>query len=179
MRCKGVVYNWPRSDSVKDFIDNIDDSEYLVEERPLKRVYHKDTNIVEWKHLGIIVVTFEGNKLPDSLLVYNGLLYVRVKRFIPEVRQCFNCFGYRHFKKFCRVTKKCLICGFDFHDQCTDTVRCINCGQGHKATDKRSSVYLQHKKVNIMVAKERIKFYEARRMFNLHRLDRPYRTRIW
>lgn len=77
MKCKGVVYNWPRSDLVKDFIDNIDDSEYLMR-KPLKRVYHKDTNIVEWKYLGIMVVIFEDNKLPDSLLVYNGVGIIRI-----------------------------------------------------------------------------------------------------
>lgn len=66
--------------TVKDFIDCVDDTEFMVEiERPLKCVYSKDKQMVEWKHLGILVVMFEGNKFLDSLSLYEGLINVRVK----------------------------------------------------------------------------------------------------
>lgn len=142
MKCKRIIYSWLKNDTVKDFIDCVDDTEYIVEvERPLKRIYHKDTHKVEWKHLGVMVVMFERNKLPDSLALYGGLIHVRVKNYIPEIRQCYNCFGYGHFKKFCRTRKKCLLCGLDFHGQCTATIKRINCGNSHKAIDKSCPIY--------------------------------------
>lgn len=173
MRCKGVVHGWPHSDTVYDFIMNVDDTEFIEEvERPLKRVYNKSTQAVEWQHMGILMVTFVGNKLPDSLSLYDGLLHVRVKHYIPEVRQCYNCYGYGHFKKFCRIRKKCVVCGLDFHDQCDIEAKCINCGKGHKAVDKQCPVYIQQKEANMLVAKEGVTFYEARRrVYTLHKIQ--------
>lgn len=69
---------------------------------------NKKTKKSEWIKTKNIKVTFEGNNHPQELRLFGGLTTIKVKLFIEEVKQCFNCYSYGHLKFQCKNEKKML-----------------------------------------------------------------------
>lgn len=82
---------------------------------------------------------------------------------MESVIQCFQCYGYGHWKDKCEKSRKCIVCSEDVHGQCVKKKKCINCGEEHKANDKECEVYRKYEEMNKMKALEGMTQYEARR----------------
>ncbi|KAL6420760.1 hypothetical protein ACFW04_013873 [Cataglyphis niger] len=82
-RRKGVISDWDLS--LQKFSEALDDN--------------NKTKVYDWKDTSNIVVTFEGNELPVQLSLFDGLTFIRVKPYIPTVKQCYK---YDHIKQFCK-----------------------------------------------------------------------------
>lgn len=78
-------------------------------ERIVYRKYSREDRekyeIVETKN---ILIKFKGRGVPQLISLYRGLVKLKVRPYIPPVRQCYKCYGYGHTKNFCkREAKMC------------------------------------------------------------------------
>lgn len=87
-------------------------------ERLYIKKWNKETKKIEWIKTNNLKLTFEGNNLPQEVRIFGGLTTIKVKLFIEEVQQCYNCYAYRHLKFQCRSERKCLVCSSAFHGKC-------------------------------------------------------------
>ncbi|XP_029679912.1 uncharacterized protein LOC115245644 isoform X1 [Formica exsecta] len=93
VRRKGVISDWDMS--LQRFGEALDDKNKIIcAENIRKRVYNNELQVYEWKDTRNIVVTFEDNKLPEQLSIYEGLTNIRVRPYIPTVKQCYKCYKY-------------------------------------------------------------------------------------
>ncbi|XP_077282774.1 uncharacterized protein LOC143908831 isoform X2 [Temnothorax americanus] len=110
-----------------------------------------------------IIVTFKDKNIRD-LTVFDKGIALRVRRYVPQVRQCFNCFRFGHTKLNCKSETRCIICGDKAHGRCEREQRCYNCGGQHKSTFKGCPQYDKTKNINIVMAHRNVSFYSARQI---------------
>lgn len=109
------------------------------------------------------IIKFKGRSSPEFIELYNGLVKIKVRPFIPSVKQCFNCYQFGHTKSSCKNNNKiCLICGDKYHGYCERQAKCTNCGENHKANDKKCAKYLYNKQLLKVSAKRKVSIYEAK-----------------
>ncbi|XP_070152058.1 uncharacterized protein [Polyergus mexicanus] len=96
--------------------------------------------VYEWKDTRNIVVTFEGNELPEQLSLYEGLTYI--------------------WKEY----NVCVVCGKESHGNCENEYNCVNRSGKHKANFKRCPIYKFNKNVQYISAKNCISIYEAKKI---------------
>lgn len=101
--------------------------------------------------------------MPDKLNIYEGLGKIPIRPFVELVTQCFQCYGYGHWKENYRKKKICVICGEEFHGRCKKKEKCVNCKEEHKTNDRRCRIYNRYVAMNKAVAEDRISTYEAKR----------------
>lgn len=78
---------------------------------------------------------------PQEIKIYNGISTIKVRPYIDNVMQCYNCYRYGHTFKYCKRGPVCVACAEEFHGHCNKkfvltaevnisprvkTVRCIN-----------------------------------------------------
>lgn len=123
-------------------------------------------NIV-WKPSRTVVITFEGQKLPERIIIfYNSL---PVETYALPVTQCRTCLRFGHLNKTCRAkSPRCFRCG-EAHlgDSCsnTETLVCVNCHGNHRANDLSCPEYMRQKAIKQVMAKDGISFNEAASRF--------------
>lgn len=79
--------------------------------------------------------------------------------------KCFGCYAYGHFRHTCRYTRKCMVCGKDYHEECNAEPSCINCGGNHRAMDKKRCVLYEYNlNLKKAMADRNISIYEARKI---------------
>ena len=109
-----------------------------------------------------VIVTFNGDTRPDKL--YVGLCRVSVRPYIPNPRQCYNCYKFRHTKNFCREKDEiCGKCGQTGHgyDDCNGSPFCVNCKGDHPSSSRACPVWKQEKRIVELKVTENISFTEA------------------
>ena len=129
----------------------------------VKRIMKKENGVLCPQPL--LILTFNLLKLPETISA--GWLKFKIRPYIPSPRRCFHCQMYGHVNTSCRKKvngepQKCINCGEDFHGECHETPRCLNCGGNHAASDKKCPVYLFEKEVITLKTIERISFIEAK-----------------
>lgn len=160
----GVIQDW--DDKVVHLAETIDDKKYF---NSLERItYRKYDNEVKDKFETVvtknILVKFNGRSVPEYITLYGGLVKIKVRPYIPAVKQCFNCYGYGHTKANCKRKKKiCLICGEEYHGVCERAYSCINCKENHKANDKKCQIYIKNKEIMKTMVEKKITIYEAKK----------------
>lgn len=146
VQCKGVVTGWEAQLSLEEFGEALGDIVTIKRiERLKSRYYDRDTREIVENPTSGIIITWEGSRLPEHIAIYNGLVRLKVRPFVPMVKQCFKCYRYGHFKVHCRNRERCKVCGEDFHGRCDRELKCINCGGNHMSNDKRCDVYLYNR----------------------------------
>ncbi|XP_024872179.1 uncharacterized protein LOC112454816 [Temnothorax curvispinosus] len=129
---KGVVSDWPSS--IPELWSSIQDkSKILSMERMYRRKWDPLSSKTSLVATDNIVVTFKDKNI-RNLTVFDKGIVLRVRRYVPQVRQCFNCFRFGHTKLNCKSETRCIICGDKAHGQCDREQRCYNCGGCHKST---------------------------------------------
>ena len=156
-----------------------------------------ETLLDQWKKFGVIgvyrfttfqngevkptprlLLTFKGLNLPSKLNL--GWRQYDIRQHIPTPRRCYKCNRIGHSQKICRSSKSCLNCAELFHERpCNNPIKCINCGDPHKANDSSCPRYLLEKEILSIKTLENQSFRNARelaRTRNPH-LDIPYNNR--
>lgn len=121
-----------------------------------------EKRIYEWIPSNLLLVTFKGSGVPEKLHMYNGLVKVPVKPYVESVIQCFQCYGFRHWKDKCKRERVCIICGEEYRGRCDRREKCVNCKGNHMANDRKCEKYLKQEEINRM-AKEGINGQEAKK----------------
>lgn len=163
---KGVITDWDMS--LKKFSEALcKDSNIKTAEKMHKRIYSSEKKNYIWKETNNIIITVEGSTLSEEIKLYDGLATMKVRPYIPAVKQCFNCYRFGHTKAFCRKQNKlCVICGDIAHGHCDKKYNCINCGGNHKANDKRCKTYEYNKNIQEVSAIRNITYYEAKKIID-------------
>ncbi|XP_071580411.1 uncharacterized protein [Temnothorax nylanderi] len=130
-------------------------------DRMYRRNWNPDTQRTTLVATDNIIITFKADKIRDLSIFRNGVA-LRVRPYVPQTRQCFNCFRYGHTKIACKSETRCIVCGDKFHGHCDRPVRCCNCEDQHKSTYRGCPVY--KKNINIVMAYKNVSFHSARRI---------------
>ena len=116
-----------------------------------------------------IVLTFNSAILPKTLKI--GYLSVGVELYVPNPLQCYTCYKFGHHERKCRKSPSetlCKHCGelANTHDpsNCSNKIKCINCGGDHVATSRSCPVWKREKEIVTIKYRESLSFPEARKI---------------
>ncbi|KAK0162390.1 hypothetical protein PV327_006170 [Microctonus hyperodae] len=76
------------------------------------------------------------DKIEESIKLWNDRVRLKVRPYVQQVKQCFDCFRYGHIKAVCKSEQRCIICSGKMHERCSNKIRCRNCGGEYKSTSK-------------------------------------------
>lgn len=169
MTCKGVVSGWS---TVMSFEAIGLPSRIMKLERLMRREYDRERREVKENASESIVITWEGSRLPENLALYNRLVRLKVRAFVPAVIQCFKCYRFGHFKIHCRNKEICKVCGDKFHGRCDRQKKCINCRGQHMATDRSCEAYRYNNGVKKVMVERQVHIREARNIYEKDRINR-------
>ena len=109
------------------------------------------------------IITFNQPTPPKEIKI--GYLNVKVDLYIPNLIRCFKCQRFGHTKKFCRNTEICPKCGESHvEEQCSKSLKCVNCGGEHSSFNKDCPRWVLEKKVQQIRAEKGCSFPEARKL---------------
>lgn len=161
MISRGVISDWPSS--IVNLWSVIQDRAGIIGfERMYRRRWNSEEKRSVQEKTDNIIVTFKGVGIRD-LKIFSNNVGLKVRPFVPQTRQCFNCYRFGHTKISCKSCTHCIGCGEKAHGTCDKTIKCRNCGGPHKSTFKRP-VFTKHKNINTVMAYNNVSFYIARRM---------------
>lgn len=109
-----------------------------------KKIQCKNVNLEKLQLIdtNFFIIIFKGRVLPNSVSLYDGLVNLRIRPYIPAVKQCYNCYRFGHTKAVCRnKVRRCVNCGEEFHGNCDSKHYYLNCGPGHKANNRGCETY--------------------------------------
>ena len=118
-----------------------------------------------WIDSTCIKIGFEGTSLPAAVSICHS--YYRVKPFVYNSMQCYNCNRFGHTAGSCKAKARCLICGGNHsrHD-CPEigknNYKCANCQGPHPANSKQCKYMQQARKIESIRAYEGKSYVEAR-----------------
>lgn len=162
MISKGVISDWPSS--VRDLWSVVQDKTNIIGlERMYRRSWDKEERKSTMTETDNILVTFKGSGVRD-LRIFSNNVGLKVRPFVPQARQCYNCYRFGHTKAACKSETCCIICGDKAHGTCDSQVKCRNCGGPHKSTFRQCPIFVKNKNINIVMAYKNISFYSARRI---------------
>lgn len=180
-RIKGVISDWDRDIPIHELYEALDDKSRVIKLEKMKRRYvDEKTKESTFRFTDQIMITFEGNELPERVSLYGKVLWLKIRAFMEPVKQCFGCYEYGHFRQWCRYNgKRCMVCGKNFHGKCEEPPKCINCGGNHVATDKKKcEVYEYNLNLKKTMADRNISIHEAKKIVkrpNFRRQAERYR----
>ncbi|XP_071634355.1 uncharacterized protein [Temnothorax longispinosus] len=158
-----------------------DRADILSLERMYRRRWDVATRTSSLMATDNIMITFKAKNIRNLKIFQQGV-NLRVRPFIPQTKQCFNCFKFGHTKVACKSDTRCIVCGDKSHGnaQCEKTMRCFNCHGPHKSTFRGCPVYEKNKNINKVMAFNNISFYSARRLVEGKSppTDRPMDSRM-
>ncbi|XP_036138441.1 uncharacterized protein LOC118644312 isoform X2 [Monomorium pharaonis] len=129
MISRGVISDWPLS--IEDLWSVIQDRTSIIGvERMYRRKWISEEKRSVLAETDNIIVTFKGAGVRD-LKIFNNNIGLKVRPFVPQTRQCFNCYRFGHTKVSCKSETQCIVCGDKAHRECNGPVKCRNCGGQH------------------------------------------------
>jgi hypothetical protein len=157
---RGVIQDISVEDIVTDTIIPINSGK-ILKARRLNRKIMTD-NGPTWKPSQTIVLTFEGQTLPQDVRLYHNLF--RVEQYIFPTVMCYKCCHYGHTRLQCRATtSRCPKCA-ETHsgEMCsTELLKCANCNGNHAATDQNCPELRRQKDVKKTMADKNVSYREA------------------
>lgn len=112
-----------------------------------------------------VIVTFEGNMLPNEIII-NSVVFP-VELFVGRVTQCYNCLKYGHISKQCRTNNPlCLNCGkskSESHECFEKDTYCIYCKiNDHKSNSRKCPFFEKQKKIKRVMVEHNSTYTEAK-----------------
>lgn len=100
--------------------------------------------------------------------MFNGAMKLKLKPYVMAVKQCYSCFGFGHLAKECYRERKCIRCSNVWHGNCTSsTVKCINCGLNHVATNEGCEFFfIRNKEIRLIMANKNCGYRRAREIYD-------------
>ena len=124
----------------------------------------KKRNGREWVDSPSIKMTFAGDILPTAITICHS--YYRVRPYIGQPLQCYNCQKMGHTAGSCKSGRRCLLCGGSHSkNDCVapeQSFKCVNCSGPHRANSSSCSVYTAAKEIETVRAQTGKSYMEAR-----------------
>lgn len=161
----GLIRRIPLELTDEDIIQNMQVPYSFGKVLKLRRL-NRRTNVdgkVEWKPSTTILVTFEGQKLPENVYLYYNS--INVDLYIPPSYICHKCLKYGHTHKKCTNSPRCAKCG-ESHQSNTclmteTTSNCVNCKGNHMPTSNACPELHRQRDIRRIMATEGVSFVQA------------------
>ena len=154
----------------------------------IERMKKKENNI--WVDSMSLKLTFRRCELPVGISIFHS--YYKVRPFIGNAFQCFNCQRMGHLSKSCKSKQRCLLCGGNHHREDCDAQqhKCANCSGPHRANSRECQYYSIGQQIEKVRVKQAKTYVEAKKqvlerhrkvenMHTMHSSDSPsYRDRL-
>ena len=110
-----------------------------------------------------ILLFFSCKSLPEYISVCNSR--IKVKKFLPNPKQCRQCLDYGHIINFCPNKQRCPICSVEFEENhnCSETKYCFHCKSDHCPVEKVCPRYKFEREIVIVAENEHISIGSAKR----------------
>ena len=152
---------------------SISEAEILVESRTssgcavqnARRIqYPSKENPTKKEPSGKVILTFEGNDLPEYIYLYH--VRFQIEPYISRVPQCHKCLLFNHIQSQCRGTQVCHKCGDTEHltTDCTvpnENLRCRNCKGEHSSTALECPERKKHMLIKTHATVHNVSYREA------------------
>ncbi|XP_070519185.1 uncharacterized protein [Cardiocondyla obscurior] len=164
---RGVISDW--DDSLIRLAEAIDNkNKYIMS---IERMTRRRFSLVEKKYVPYktnnFIVLFKNRYTPESVNLFGNLVKLKVRPYLPDVKQCYRCYQFGHTKVVCKNKERlCIICGDVFHGICDKIAKCVNCKCEHKANDKKCETYIYNKNVIKISVINNVSIYEAKKLYN-------------
>lgn len=153
----------------EDYLKNaiISDSPVVEVKRMKRKIVNSETKAVEYVNRQTIIVTFLGNKIPDSIKI--NMVNFTVDPYIYPVVQCFKCLRYGHTSVQCKGVFRCQRCSKEHpeNEECISEIMCIHCNsKDHISTSKDCPVHTKQHNIKKIMAYKNASFKEAEALLN-------------
>lgn len=160
---KGVISDWDRNVLLEELVEAIhDENNNLISVERIIKKTRGDGDTVKWVKCDSIILTFNGDNLPNNVQLYGGACSMRMRPFIGNVLQCFRCYRYGHLAKYCKRQRICIVCGEEWHGICNKAEACVNCGKNHRANNRKCDYYTVNKEIKKVMAFDNCDFAQAK-----------------
>lgn len=165
----GVVKGIPKEWTDEEIVENISVPQNCGKVIKVRRLNYKSMtdNITAWKPSSTVVLTFDGQYLPNRIFIcYNA---VDVQLYIFPTVLCYNCCRFGHTKMKCRSKPRCFRCGQDHSgDSChiiEANALCISCSGNHFASNRDCPELARQKNIKFAMAEKSVSYVEACKIY--------------
>ncbi|XP_061385277.1 uncharacterized protein LOC133320662 [Danaus plexippus] len=161
----GIVRNVPVEWALEEVVSSLVVPEGFGAVVRARRLNRKttDNNATVWIPTPTVVLTFNGQKLPDRVFCYFTSLPVQT--YILPTIQCNKCCRFGHIASQCRSKERCFICaqphaGINCSNPSVPPT-CLLCSGNHKATDSNCPEHARQRAIKLVMSQENISYSEA------------------
>lgn len=149
---KGVMYNVPVDISEQEIMTSLKGGNVVAVKRMGKNENGRGTIPT--------LLSFKDNVLPKRVML--GFMSYSVKEYERTPLRCFKCQRFGHVAAVCNGKRRCRRCSKE-HDgkECTEPVKCCNCGGEHPASFRGCHNYVKAGNVERIRKEEKISYAEA------------------
>lgn len=165
----GIVKGIPEEWSPEEIIEELSAPPNKTKVLKIRRMNYKTfvDGIPQWKPSQTVVLTFDGQVLPNKVFMYYNAL--PVEKYLYPTIQCFTCCRFGHTKNICRSKPRCAKCG-DNHssEDCIidpSEYKCLSCSGNHLATNRSCPEHIRQKNIKIEMAEKSLSYIEASKLF--------------
>lgn len=166
----GIVRGVPVDWSMQEFVEATENNQgngRILKARRLQRKIFKDDGTPTWIPTQTVVLTFEGQTLPERIYAFYTSLVVEIYQ-LPTI-QCRKCLRFGHIQKQCRSDARCYRCCKKHPgDEChvaPENATCLLCSGRHFATDKICPEFSRQKAIKLVMSEQSISYAEASARF--------------
>ncbi|XP_029053727.1 uncharacterized protein LOC114881190 [Osmia bicornis bicornis] len=106
---RGLVKEIPSNASMEEIVHKSESPAKIVNAIRLNRkTYDQENKKASWLPSETVLITFEGNTLPNHIKIY-GILNIQVHIYIEALKMCFKCMKYGHSSGRCGSTCVCQV----------------------------------------------------------------------
>lgn len=165
----GVAKGIPKDLNDEEILEELSSSPNKIGVLRIRRLKFKRIidGITTWESSQSVVITFDGQILPDRVFIGYNSIPVDLYRY-PTI-QCYKCCRFGHTQTLCRSKPRCTKCGENhLGTDCNidpTNYYCIFCHGNHKATDKQCPEHSRQLNIKKIMAEKSISYIEAAKWF--------------
>ncbi|XP_041985021.1 uncharacterized protein LOC121737413 [Aricia agestis] len=126
----------------------------------------------KWIDSESVRICFQNSTLPPYAYAY-GCRF-KVEPFVFPVTQCFGCWKFGHYIKFCPSKKMlCPKCGNSSHTNCSlENIKCLNCKGSHFVLDRGCPMFAKEKEIRLLMSEQNITYKKALEIIAIRREEK-------
>jgi hypothetical protein len=155
----GIVRNMPTEWSMEELVNAIEcpDNIQVIKARRLNRKFSKD-GVMEWIPTRTVVLTFQGQKLPERVFCFHTSLPVSIYQ-LPTI-QCNACCRFGHIQTQCRSKPRCYRCAQPHAGETcsvpSEKASCLFCSGPHFVSSPSCPEHARQKQIKSVMSEENI-----------------------
>lgn len=170
----GIVRQVPVELAMEEFVESLSLPSSCGNVLKARRLNRKTVveGKVTWVPTQTVVITFQGQVLPQRIYLFHTSLPVETYQF-PTI-QCQNCCRFGHVKMQCRSKPRCFRCAQPHAGDSCEVIEskatCLHCSGQHFASNKGCPEQGRQKTIKLLMSQDNISYEDAS-----HRFPKPTR----